>query len=180
MAEGGWDGRVPPRSGSESSLSGVADPGLDLEAIGEDAKICNTSMITLVHIFSNSNDESASLRVHQHLADLLRSIRTILPKYNFDQSTKKEIMDRTQTIQQFIITVDYTQDTKSLHDQLYALVDELAVTLGAGFKSLLTGFDNTCDLTPEISFGRSKVASLYLKRIADWIEWKARLDMDYA
>ena len=47
-----WDGKGPPRSGSESSLSGMADNALDLEAVGEDAKVCNNSMITLVHIFS--------------------------------------------------------------------------------------------------------------------------------
>lgn len=108
----------------------------------------------------NSHDENASLRVHQHLADLLRSIRLILQKYNFDQATKQEIMDRTKTVQQFVMTLDYKEDTKSLHDHLYALVDKLAVTLGAGFKSLLTGFDNACDPTPEITIERSKVASV--------------------
>ena len=67
-----WDARVP-RSGSESSLSGTQNDHLgkrwlykinienfgiifqrekDLEAVGEDAKICNNSMIALVHIFS--------------------------------------------------------------------------------------------------------------------------------
>jgi len=69
-------------------------------------------------------------------------------------------MDRTKTVQQFVMTLDYKQDTKSLHDHLYSLVDKLAVTLGAGFKSLLTGFDNACDPTPEITIERSKAASV--------------------
>ena len=86
----------------------------------------------------------------------------MIQKYNFDSATKQDIMDRTKTVQQFVITLDYNANNKQLHDHLYALVDKLAVTLGAGFKSLITGFDNACDPTPEITIERSKVASVSL------------------
>ena len=62
MAEGVWDGKMVPRSGSESSLSGTAvESALDLEAVGEDAKICNGHMITLVHIFSQPGFNTISI-----------------------------------------------------------------------------------------------------------------------
>jgi len=78
------------------------------------------------------------------------------------------------------MTLDYNQDCRKRHDELYSLVDKLAVTVGAGFKNLLTGFDTQCDPTPEITIERSKVASHYLKHLADFMEWRARLEMDYA
>ena len=60
------------------------------------------------------------------------------------------------------MTLDYNQDCRKRHDELYSLVDKLAVTVGAGFKNLLTGFDTQCDPTPEITIERSKVASVSL------------------
>ena len=84
-------------------------------------------------------------------------------------------MDRTQTVQQFVMTLDYKQNTKSLHDHLYSLVDKLADTLGAGFKSLLTGFDNQCEPTPEITIERSKVASVSF--LFQMIFWAKSTDM---
>lgn len=181
------------RSGSDSSVSGAysaadALPQLDLEALANDTRLCNSSMLSLVQAFSNSNEENEekSLTVHQHLGDMLKQIRFILGKYHFEQGTKKIIMDRAIIVQKFVMEMDYSStdyraNSKSLKDQLYSLVDKIATSLQTAFKSLLTGYDTPkIEITPEVTIERSKVASHYLKHLADFMEWRARLEMDYA
>jgi len=179
------------RSGSESSVSGaMPSPDisqLDLESLANDTRLCNSSMLSLVQAFSISHDdEEKLLKVHQHLGDMLKQIRFILRKYQFEQVTKKNIMDRAIIVQKFVMEMDYASDeyksnARALKDELYLLVDRIATSLQTAFKSLLTGYETPkVEVTPEITIERSKVTSHYLKHLADFMEWRARLEIDYA
>lgn len=72
-------------------------------------------------------------------------------------------------------------NARALKDELYLLVDRIATSLQTAFKSLLTGYETPkVEVTPEITIERSKVTSHYLKHLADFMEWRARLEIDYA
>ena len=73
-------------------------------------------------------------------------------------------MERTTALKEFLICQDYkwaTSIPQSLQDDLYNLVDKLAISVRTAFLTILTGFDGiSCDPTPEIALDRSKVASV--------------------
>ena len=66
-------------------------------------------------------------------------------------------------MKEFIISLDYDNMAETFQDDLYNLVDKLALSVRSAFLTILTGFDgltNTRDPTPEIALDRSKVASV--------------------
>ena len=74
-----------------------------------------------------------------------------------------DILDRTTLLKEFIISLDYDNMAETFQDDLYNLVDKLALSVRSAFLTILTGFDgltNTRDPTPEIALDRSKVASV--------------------
>jgi len=161
---------------------------VNIEAIGEDVKACNNAMTTLVQIFSIAGqDSNATMKdATDKLKELLVAIRSVVTKYqaNFDAKATQDILDRTTLLKEFIISLDYDNMADTFQDDLYNLVDKLALSVRSAFLTILTGFDGltgmTRDPTPEIALDRSKVASHYLKHLADYMEWRARLEMEFA
>ena len=76
-------------------------------------------------------------------------------------------MDRTTELKDFIVTFDYINLKPNFQDDLYNLVDKLAISVRTAFLAILTGFDGisgmACDPTPEVALDRSKIASVSLK-----------------
>ena len=85
---------------------------------------------------------------------------------NFDSKATQDILDRTTLLKEFIISLDYDNMADTFQDDLYNLVDKLALSVRSAFLTILTGFDGltgmTRDPTPEIALDRSKVASVSL------------------
>lgn len=102
----------------------------------------------------------------KQLKELLVAIRSVVTKYqaNFDAKATQDILDRTTLLKEFIISLDYDNMADTFQDDLYNLVDKLALSVRSAFLTILTGFDGltgmTRDPTPEIALDRSKVASV--------------------
>lgn len=107
--------------------------------------------------------------------DTLYKVRAVLAlqvlitliKLSFSNQATHEIMDRTTELKDFIVTFDYINLKPNFQDDLYNLVDKLAISVRTAFLAILTGFDGisgmACDPTPEVALDRSKIASVSLK-----------------
>ena len=99
-------------------------------------------------------------------APALQFLITLI-KLSFSNQATHEIMDRTTELKDFIVTFDYINLKPNFQDDLYNLVDKLAISVRTAFLAILTGFDGisgmACDPTPEVALDRSKIASVSLK-----------------
>ena len=95
------------------------------------------------------------------------TLEITLIKLSFSNQATHEIMDRTTELKDFIVTFDYINLKPNFQDDLYNLVDKLAISVRTAFLAILTGFDGisgmACDPTPEVALDRSKIASVSWK-----------------
>ena len=114
--------------------------------------------------FEWDGDSATLYKVRAVLA--LQFLITLI-KLSFSNQATHEIMDRTTELKDFIVTFDYINLKPNFQDDLYNLVDKLAISVRTAFLAILTGFDGisgmACDPTPEVALDRSKIASVSLK-----------------